>query len=574
MKIKFFLNLALIGIFILVGNKSVIASTNTSNPFFNIIGASHDQAKSAVVTFGTAADVKCSISYLAVGGPITNVDSQAEGDSAHYSNMHIMGISGLEDDTKYYYSLLCHDQNNNSFFTDPLSSSGIGASGNPLPSFTTLPAGNQINNLSVIVSANYTSATISFNTDQPKGCLLSYSLVGGTTSNLNGLNESGLSTQHSIVINNLAKWHKYYYSITCHDSTESPYIQTSPLNSSGIDVYGNPIPSFSTVPTSGNVIQDVRVATNPYVGIEFNTISSVKCRLFSLQAGSRETEIGGDFESGYRDGSHAISLGFKPALKTSYYYLISCRDQNNNFYFSDPGVIITSASGVVTSASVNKSDKSFPGFKINSTRIAGVGTNLDISGMDATAKILFTGSVKDITAQLKESPNQFVEKTVATYIKKITPKTQKPSPVAAKAVNIFVSYGADENSKICGVNGRKSIVASFVAAFNRIPANEKDLSDVIKIANGLAPSQVSAKAENKAKTTFVKIYNRSAKVNNPNDQDAIKTLAYGLRQPSGERNLKLEAAGINNFKKIYRRLPVSAADWDTVTALTYSNVVK
>lgn len=120
-----------------------------------------------------------------------------------------------------------------------------------------------------------------------------------------------------------------------------------------------------------------------------------------------------------------------------------------------------------------------------------------------------------------------------------------------------------------GAGERGGVISSFNNTFKRLPADQDDWQDVIKIANGRWSKQRNASLEENNKTNaFKKIYRRLPNMANANDNAAVTILTYGLRPAN--RSLANEAASIKSFKYIYGRTPSSAADWDVVRAVAYS----
>ena len=147
---------------------------------------------------------------------------------------------------------------------------------------------------------------------------------------------------------------------------------------------------------------------------------------------------------------------------------------------------------------------------------------------------------------------------------------QDLSEKAQAAINNFITYGVDKNTEKLGAGERAAVMNSYKAAFDKLPENETELADAIKIANGRWPSLTNRNAESKAKEQFQKTYKRIADMNNANDNAAITIMAYGLRQKAENRNLNSERQGIITFKKIYGRTPRSTEDWNIMQAVTYS----
>lgn len=138
----------------------------------------------------------------------------------------------------------------------------------------------------------------------------------------------------------------------------------------------------------------------------------------------------------------------------------------------------------------------------------------------------------------------------------------------------YLANGADASSIKLGEKGRQIILANFSAVFGHKPGNENEWQDLMRVNNGYWPSKVSQAAEDKAKEDFKKIFKRAPNTNNNSDKQAVKILAYDIRQRPGERSLGKERAAIVNFKKIFKRLPVNSADWKFIRVLAYSGVKK
>lgn len=135
------------------------------------------------------------------------------------------------------------------------------------------------------------------------------------------------------------------------------------------------------------------------------------------------------------------------------------------------------------------------------------------------------------------------------------------------ALTTFIAYGTEPTAKL-GAGERAGVVNSYQTAFGKLPETQQDWEDVMKISVGRFPSQTSAEREAAAEATFQKIYLRSSDGVNPNDRAAISIIAYGLRPAN--RRLASEFVAIRSFKRIYKRVPSSAGDWDTVRCIAYS----
>jgi hypothetical protein len=141
-------------------------------------------------------------------------------------------------------------------------------------------------------------------------------------------------------------------------------------------------------------------------------------------------------------------------------------------------------------------------------------------------------------------------------------------------IDNFIDNGVDQNTIKLGRGERMAVISSYQVAFGRMPENDMEINDLIKIANGRWPSITSANAENNAKAWFRNIYKREANMNNANDNAAVTIMAYGLRQRAENRNLNSESAGLKTFRAIYNRVPQSTQDWNILQAITYSGATR
>lgn len=197
--------------------------------------------------------------------------------------------------------------------------------------------------------------------------------------------------------------------------------------------------------------------------------------------------------------------------------------------------------------------------------------NDQISDINEKTKLLSYGGFEFILAELNELRSLVKEQqTEIKYLKSLLKDVQTLSENMRQAINKFITYGVDLNTEKLGAGERAAVINSYKAAFDKLPESEAELADAIKIANGRFPLITSDEAEREAKEQFIKIYKRRADLNNPNDNAAIKVMAYGLRQKAENRNLRSEQAGIRIFKNIFGRLPRTTEDWNTMQAITYS----
>jgi len=154
--------------------------------------------------------------------------------------------------------------------------------------------------------------------------------------------------------------------------------------------------------------------------------------------------------------------------------------------------------------------------------------------------------------------------------KQFNQEANKNKAAVAKELENFLNNGSDYNSKKLGQGEREAVVFSFKQAFGRTPQSQADLDDIVKIANGLCPRQKNLEAEKSAMEQFFKTYLRPAKLSNSRDYMAVMIMAYGLRQTAANRNLASEAQGLKIYKALYKKLPSTSSEWNTLQAITYS----
>jgi hypothetical protein len=232
------------------------------------------------------------------------------------------------------------------------------------------------------------------------------------------------------------------------------------------------------------------------------------------------------------------------------------------------GYVPATQKGCQTNQIISTSTTSIPPIAqaiITSAQVSGISTIQNIVNQ------LSENKIDSLLSQLNELKNTVLEQaTQIKYLQGLVKNVPQISSSSLVAINNFITYGVDSNTVALGAGQRAAVVNSFKAAFNKLPTTQTDLTDVVKIADGRWPSQISTSSESWAKQQFQKIYLRRADMNNANDNAAITIMAYGLQQQAKNRNLKSEAAGIKTFKYVYGRTPNSAKDWNVVGAITYS----
>jgi hypothetical protein len=230
---------------------------------------------------------------------------------------------------------------------------------------------------------------------------------------------------------------------------------------------------------------------------------------------------------------------------------------------------------------------------VNNTEIQEQQENQELDGIETQKPATeeetintFMEQIKNIISEAKEVIKAEVESFVNKFSKKRNMSSESQNrnryiaplmsnlEVGEKAQNAmlnFVTYGTPSTFRL-GEGERTGVINSFKSAFSKLPENEGDWEDIIKIANGRWPSQTNKETEANAEDAFKKIYLRNPDRNNPNDDAAVTIIAYGLRP--GNRNLDSEKTAIRIFRSIYGYNPASATAWDIVRAIAYSGATR
>jgi hypothetical protein len=140
------------------------------------------------------------------------------------------------------------------------------------------------------------------------------------------------------------------------------------------------------------------------------------------------------------------------------------------------------------------------------------------------------------------------------------------------AISYFIHSGTPTTIML-GTGERAGVLNSYLSVFEKLPRNELEWQDVIKIGNGRWPEERNPESEKKASDDFfAAIYQRRPDMQNPNDNAAVTVIAYGLRP--AKRNMESEKNAILIYRSIFKKVPVLASDWDIVRAIAYSGATR
>jgi hypothetical protein len=194
-----------------------------------------------------------------------------------------------------------------------------------------------------------------------------------------------------------------------------------------------------------------------------------------------------------------------------------------------------------------------------------------IADMKNKAYNIANNRFDDVLKELAELRNLVKEQQIKIeFLTRLKNNLEAITSKVEGMLNNFIAYGVDDNTKKIGERERAAVLFSYKDAFKKLPENEEDMADVIKIANGRWPDKRNKDAEEEAGKHFKKIYKKVPDMKNSSDNAAITVMAYGLRQKAENRNLDSERQGIKIFMDIYGYHPNSTEDWNVMQAITYS----
>jgi len=172
--------------------------------------------------------------------------------------------------------------------------------------------------------------------------------------------------------------------------------------------------------------------------------------------------------------------------------------------------------------------------------------------------------------QIKETERSDESRRLSLFI--IVKSPHDLSVNDKNAISYFIHNGTP-TTILLGNGERAGVLNSYLSAFNKLPRNQLEWQDIIKIANGRWPSEKNLSSEKKASDVFFSaIYKREPNMDNPKDNAAVTIIAYGLRP--AQRSLESEKNAISIYHSIFKKNPLSASDWDLVRAIAYSGAVR
>jgi hypothetical protein len=421
---------------------------------------------------------------------------------------------------------------------------------------------------SIATSTTDSAATITWATDELATSTVRYGLT--TSYGLASSSNSLATSSHSIILRGLTASTTYYFRVESADSsgnraTSSRYFLRT------LATYSN-----NSTPSSGGGGGGATYIdrTAPVISMSNSTTTANSATIFwttnelsnSVIEYGLTTIYNSTLSSPILTLNHSLNL-FGLAADTIYHYRLKSTDASGNFVTSIDYVFRTAFFASSSAAEVirnNQATSTIVNTNNNTSSVSGGRVTL-VGVSSVETESITRLEVQNLLAQKQIIPLSEAEKIIYNKITSLAVRslTQENKRTIAD----FIHNGTP-TSIIIGAGERGGSLASFRSAFGRLPDNEVDWQDVIKIANGRWPKQKSATAEARAKIQFKKIYGREANFSNQNDNAAVTVMAYGLRP--AQRNTNSEKTAIKSFKYFYKKAPVTAEEWDIVRAIAYS----
>jgi len=466
-------------------------------------------------------------------------------------------ITGLATSTTYYYRIISVDLSGNIAFLDGLS---LTTAADPDVTAPTLTDGQPSGSL----AANTTEVTLSVSSDENAIC--KYSTTTGTAYDAmsNSFTTTGAKT-HTTQVSGLTNGQNYNYYIRCQDlsgnANTTDYIISfsvaNPPASSGGGGGGGyiPLPDLTAPGLPTNFI-----ATTSGAKIVLSWTNPADADFYGVVIIRKENSAPSSRNDGVNiyEGKASNFIDTAVEVNKLYYYSIYARDNNSNY------------TNGVTLSIYNSSDSN----TVAQTGNDAVKNQVEVLSWQANYSL--AGAVNTVVEQVSQNEansvynyNQFsqLDKTSASLYDKLIYQKVDLNTQSKYALAYFIQTGSPTTARL-GAGERAGVIASFQAAFGRLPLSAEDWQEVIKIANGRWTGQRSKTAEDKAVIAFKKVYQRFPDLKNNKDNNALMIMAYGLRPAI--RNLQSEKNAIKIFKNIYGKNPQSASDWDIVRTIAYS----
>jgi alpha-tubulin suppressor-like RCC1 family protein len=270
----------------------------------------------AVVSFNTDQQAKCFIEY----GTQSGVYNEIPVVESSFNRSHSMHLAGLIFSTKYYYKVTCSDDlgttlssGEESFTTSAQQEGSEGGEDDGADDTAPEVSGVKVS------AASGESVTVSWNTDEKANSLVRYGIdeenMRMDGDELVNADIEKFDTSHTVVINGLVPYTKYYYSVISYD-------QAGNIAQSAQTTFSTKSPSsLSSINAVSTSINEVKITWS--TGQE--TTSTVE---YGLSNAYGETK-----ESGTLTKNHEIIIsGLQPAQL--YHFRVKGKDKSGSLYSS------------------------------------------------------------------------------------------------------------------------------------------------------------------------------------------------------------------------------------------------
>lgn len=240
--------------------------------------------------------------------------------------------------------------------------------------------------------------------------------------------------------------------------------------------------------------------------------------------------------------------------ETLYYYVIQAYDDNNAYGTAYTGTFTT----LPTSTSTTTTSGGGGGIAIPDDVKESVGEKVDGETGEVTAEIA--------VPKLPAERDLALEKAAIIEMRDFLGFL--PSTDDHWKMIQYIAYGAGPGSAKLSPRDRRGVLGDFYDTYGYYPSEDGHWIDIELILTSHKPKNRNLDKERYGIDEFVKIYKRLPDWANVYDDWAVSYISYKIRNVG--RNLDSERAGIASFRSVYNRIPVSSQDWATTRAITYS----
>ena len=151
----------------------------------------------------------------------------------------------------------------------------------------------------------------------------------------------------------------------------------------------------------------------------------------------------------------------------------------------------------------------------------------------------------------------------------VCPITEDEVSVVNGDTEGFIGRGTPRTLRL-GSGERRGVIESFRVIYGRSPVSPCDFQNMLRIANGIVPTELNPARERAMEEAFRQLYRRAPNHANAADHRTILIMTYGLRPQA--RSLVAEYRAALRYRRITGHLPRNTSEWDMVRGMTYGGL--